>query len=71
MAKKFYAVKVGKKPGVYRTWDECKEQTSGYPGVEFKGFNDEEAALNYLEEEKEEELLTGTASDATTAVIND
>lgn len=68
MAKKFYAVKVGKKPGVYRTWDECKEQTAGYPGAEFKGFNDEEAALNYLEEEKEEELFEDT--DMPTAYVD-
>ena len=27
---KFYAVKEGKKPGIYHTWDECKEQVNGY-----------------------------------------
>ena len=24
--KKFYAVAVGRKPGIYTTWDECKKQ---------------------------------------------
>ena len=27
---KFYAVKEGKKPGIYHTWDECKEQVLAY-----------------------------------------
>lgn len=26
---KFYAVKEGKKTGIYHTWDECKEQVNG------------------------------------------
>lgn len=39
MAKKnYYAVKKGKTPGIYRTWEECKSQTSGVTGAEFKGF---------------------------------
>lgn len=24
---KFYAVKEGKKPGIYHTWDECKDKS--------------------------------------------
>ncbi len=39
MAKsKFYAVKVGKVPGVYRTWDECKAQVDGFSGAIYKSF---------------------------------
>lgn len=36
--KKFYAVKVGRVPGIYGTWDECKMQVDGYPNSEYKGF---------------------------------
>lgn len=36
--KKFYAVKVGRIPGIYGTWDECKMQVDGYPNSEYKGF---------------------------------
>ena len=36
--KKFYAVKVGRVPGIYSTWDECKLQVDGYPNSEYKGF---------------------------------
>lgn len=38
MAKKYYAVKVGKVPGVYNTWEECKAMVDGYPGARYKGF---------------------------------
>ena len=32
MAKKnYYAVKQGKVPGIYRTWDASKEKVQGYP----------------------------------------
>ena len=29
MAKKYYAVRVGKVPGIYQTWDECKKNVHG------------------------------------------
>lgn len=38
LKKKFYAVKVGRIPGIYGTWDECKMQVDGYPNSEYKGF---------------------------------
>lgn len=38
MASKFYAVKKGKTPGIYLTWDECKKMVDGYPGAIYKSF---------------------------------
>jgi hypothetical protein len=38
-ALKYYAVKVGKKRGIYGDWDSAKEQISGYPGGTCKKFN--------------------------------
>jgi ribonuclease HI len=38
MASKYYAVKIGEKPGIYRSWDECKAVVSGYPGAIYKSF---------------------------------
>ncbi len=49
MAKKYYAVRVGKTPGIYLTWDDCKAMTSGYPGAVFKSFTSEEEAKAFLE----------------------
>ena len=45
---KFYAVKNGRVPGVYKTWDECKNQTSGYSGAAFKSFPTEEEAKAFV-----------------------
>lgn len=45
---KFYAVKNGRVPGVYKTWDECKKQTSGYSGAAFKSFPTEEEAKAFV-----------------------
>lgn len=30
MAPKFYAVRVGRKPGIYSSWDSCKEQVERF-----------------------------------------
>lgn len=38
MAKKVYAVRNGKTPGIYQTWAQCKEQVHGFPGAVFKSF---------------------------------
>lgn len=38
MAKKYYAVRVGKTPGIYLNWDDCKAMVDGYPGAIYKSF---------------------------------
>lgn len=35
---KFYVVWVGRKPGIYSTWDSCKAQVDGFEGAKYKGF---------------------------------
>ena len=56
MASKYYAVKKGKKPGVYRTWDECKAQTDGYSGAIFKSFKTKEEAEAFIDDRKEDKM---------------
>ena len=46
--KKYYAVKKGKKTGIFRTWDECKASVDGCPGAEYKGFAQLAEAESYL-----------------------
>lgn len=46
--KKYYGVITGKKPGIYTTWQECKEQVDGYPGAVYKSFPTLEAAQAYI-----------------------
>lgn len=45
MAKKFYAVKKGRKIGIFNSWDDCKAQVHGYPGAVYKSFSSREEAL--------------------------
>ena len=44
MAKKYYAVKTGRKTGVFDTWGECQKQVTGFSGAEFKSFGTLEEA---------------------------
>jgi ribonuclease HI len=41
--KKYYAVKVGKEPGVYDTWDQCLAQVTGQKGASCKSAGNLEA----------------------------
>ena len=43
--KKFYAVKQGRKTGMFLTWDDCKKQVMGYPGAIYKSFGTEADAV--------------------------
>ena len=52
---KFYAVKSGKVPGIYTTWDECKAQVDKYPGAVYKSFNTIDEAKSFMGLVKEEE----------------
>lgn len=54
---KYYAVRIGRNPGIYHTWDECKRETMGFKGASFKKFStreDAEAFINEVDEEKKE-----------------
>lgn len=48
MAKKYYAVKQGKRTGIFTTWDECKQNVHGYAGAEYKSFTSKAEAENFL-----------------------
>jgi ribonuclease HI len=51
---KIYAVKTGRKPGIYKTWAECQAQTSGFSGAVFKSFSSLEEAEKYMGSSPEE-----------------
>ena len=55
---KFYAVRKGKKTGIFSTWDECKEQVAGFKGAIYKSFKTLEEAEKFLKgnEEKIENI---------------
>ena len=48
MKNKVYAVMNGRTPGVYYTYEECKEQIEGFSNQCFKAFKTEEEARAWL-----------------------
>lgn len=51
MAEKYYAVRVGATPGIYRTWSQCQRMVHGYPGAVFKSFKTLEEAEAFMAED--------------------
>ena len=47
MGKKYYAVRKGRKTGVFATWAECQKQVTGFSGAEFKSFGTMEEAREF------------------------
>lgn len=48
MSGKYYAVRKGRKEGIFHTWEECKNQVHGFAGAEYKSFKNRDEAENYL-----------------------
>ena len=48
MALKFYAIKNGRKPGIYTNWPQAQAQVKGFSGAKYKSFPTKEEALAYL-----------------------
>lgn len=48
MAGKFYAVRKGKVPGIYNSWDACKRMVDGYPGAIYKSFKSKKEAEDFV-----------------------
>ncbi|MBN3310309.1 RNH1 Ribonuclease, partial [Amia calva] len=66
----FYAVRQGKKPGVYNSWNECKSQVDKFPSAVFKKFASEEEALAFVSS-KTEEVATASVTACTSGVAAD
>jgi ribonuclease HI len=47
--KKFYAIAVGRRPGIYSTWPEAQAQVLGFAGALYKGFATKAEALAWLQ----------------------
>jgi ribonuclease HI len=51
---KFYVVWEGRRPGVYRTWEEARRQVEGFTGAKYKSFpTREEASAAFGEDARE------------------
>lgn len=66
---KYYAVKVGKETGIYKTWPECQKQVSGYPSAKYKSFDTLMEAEEYIGECKSFENVGVNQEDGVTILI--
>lgn len=48
MPNKYYAVRKGKRTGIFTTWPEAQKVISGYSNAEFKSFTKREEAEHYM-----------------------
>jgi viroplasmin and RNaseH domain-containing protein len=64
MPEKYYAVKKGRKPGVYQSWAECKAMVDGFPGAVYKSFKTREEAVAFAK------AATYTGADAAPKLRN-
>lgn len=49
--KKFYAVRKGKKNGIFSSWEECEPLVKGFEGAEYKSFSSEAEAKAFLSDD--------------------
>ena len=62
---KYYAVKVGLKPGIYQTWSECSKQVTGFPGAVHKSFSKLELAQEFLAASNSKSKVSGIDKEQT------
>lgn len=48
MAGKYYAVRAGRIPGIYTSWEECKVQIDGYKSASYKSFKTAGEAAEFM-----------------------
>ncbi|XP_067134818.1 ribonuclease H1-like [Centruroides vittatus] len=49
VCKGFYAVKNGRRPGIYLTWAECESQVKGFSNAKYKKFSTRSEALSFIQ----------------------
>lgn len=70
MTKKYYAVKVGKQPGIYNSWNECEKQVNGFSGAEYKKFEKLDDAKNFIGETVGEDDISINTEEAVIAYVD-
>lgn len=67
MQQKYYAVKVGRTPGIYMNWEDCNKQVKGYKGAKFKSFTNAKDAADFVNNVEE----TGCTNDENGVPVTD
>ena len=74
MAGKFYAVRVGRTPGIYNSWDDCKAQTDGFPNATYKSFKTAAEAADFMgwsDSSQKQMTINETVGNKATEAIKD
>ncbi len=58
----YYAVRIGKKPGIYSSWDDCAKQVLGVKGGVYKKFSSQSEALAFIGPLKKHHSIRRTTS---------
>jgi ribonuclease HI len=58
VAKKYYAVKKGKKTGIFNSWDECQSYVAGFSNAQYKSFKTYDEANAYLNNNNNDSLVS-------------
>lgn len=69
MSNKYYAVKKGRQPGIYRSWPETQKQIMGFSGAQFKSFVTEKEAKDFISP-PEKEKVDWMAADTIEAYVD-
>lgn len=64
---RYYAIRVGRVPGVYDTWEEAGRQVTGFHGNEHARFDYRDDAVRYIREKHANILMHTKVSDQHTA----
>lgn len=65
----YYAVRVGKQPGIYTKWSECEKQVIGYPKSKYKKFLTKPEADEFLSATESEGSSSTSRQPATTTTV--
>ena len=57
MADKYYAVRKGRHPGIYTSWDACSAEVNGFSGAEYKSFRTRAEAVAFVHGDEDPTLL--------------
>lgn len=66
----YYAVAVGRTPGIFTTWDECKQSVIGYAGAKYKKFDNIGLAEKFVESNSINSNVNAAISDSTNYPLN-
>lgn len=54
--RKFYVVWTGRAPGIYDSWEDCKEQVEGFPGAQYRSYTSQTEATEAFRGDAREQL---------------